>query len=94
MCGVALHSFVDLGLHIPADALLFTARVVVAAACVCDDECRQPAGAAHALNRPARRSIKDPLPRAGAGRAARVAGAALCLLCCLTLMWVTARAGL
>lgn len=94
LCGVALHSFVDFGLHIPVNALVFTALVVIAAAHVCADERDQPARTAHAPDRPARRSLKDPLPRVGAGGVARAAVVALCLLCCAALMWATARMGL
>jgi O-antigen ligase/tetratricopeptide (TPR) repeat protein len=94
LCGVALHSSVDFGLHIPANALVFTALVVIAAAHVCADERGQPARTVHAPERPARRSLKDPLPRVGAGRIGRAAVVALCLLCCPALIWATARAGL
>jgi O-antigen ligase/tetratricopeptide (TPR) repeat protein len=93
LCGVALHSFVDFGLHITANALVFTALVVIAAARVCADERGQPARAAHAQDRPARRSLKAPLTRVVAVRVARAAIVVICLLCCSALMWATARAG-
>jgi O-antigen ligase len=85
LCGVALHSFVDFGLHITANALVFTALVVIAAAHV---------RATHTQDPPARRSLEDPLRWSGAGRVARAAVVALCLLYCPALMWTTARAGL
>lgn len=94
LCGVALHSFVDFGLHIPVNALVFTALVVIAAAQVCADERDQPAHTVHAPDRPARPSRQAPLPRVGAGRVVRAAVVALCLLCCPALIWATARAGL
>ncbi len=85
LCGVALHSFVDFGLHITANALVFTALVIIAAAHV---------RATHTQDRPARRSLESPLRWSGTGRLARVAVVALCLFCCPALMWTTARAGL
>jgi O-antigen ligase len=85
LCGVALHSFVDFGLHITANALVFTALVVIAAAHV---------RSTHTQDGPARRPLEDPLRRSGAERVARGAVVALCLLCCPALMWTTARAGL
>ncbi|HEY0099889.1 MAG TPA: O-antigen ligase family protein [Pyrinomonadaceae bacterium] len=94
LCGVALHSFVDFGLHITANAHLFTALIVIAAAHVCADKRVQPARAVHAQDRAVRRSLKDLFQRASDGRVVRVASVALCLLCCGALMWATARAGL
>ncbi|HEX8557494.1 MAG TPA: O-antigen ligase family protein [Pyrinomonadaceae bacterium] len=92
--GVALHSFVDFGLHIPANALVFTALVVIAAARVGADEPAQQARAQLAWGRPAGRRPTDFLARAGARRDVRAAFVALCLLCCIALTWATARAGL
>ncbi|HEY0172753.1 MAG TPA: O-antigen ligase family protein [Pyrinomonadaceae bacterium] len=94
LCGVALHSFVDFGLHIPVNAFVFTALVVIAAAHVRADGRGQPARAAHAQDRRARRSRKYPLPQIGARRVARIAVVALCLLCCTALIWATSSAGL
>jgi O-antigen ligase len=85
LCGVALHSFVDFGLHITANALVFTALLVIAAACV---------RSSHTQERPASQPLEDTLRRSGAERVARAAVVALCLLCCAALMWTTARAGL
>lgn len=81
LCGVALHSFVDFGLHIPVNALVFTVLVVVAAARV------HPV---HTQDRPARQPLEAPLRWSGA----RVAVVVLCLLCCPVLMWTTAHEGL
>lgn len=92
--GVALHSFVDFGLHITGNALVFTALVVIAAARACADEPVRPPREVRAHERPARRSLKAPLKWSGTGRVSRAAVVALCLLCCTALMWATARAGL
>jgi O-antigen ligase/Flp pilus assembly protein TadD len=81
LCGVALHSFVDFGLHITVNALFFTALIVIAAARVHE---------IHTEDQPARRSLEAPLRWSGA----RGAVVVLCLLCCPVLMWTTARAGL
>jgi O-antigen ligase len=81
LCGVALHSFIDFGLHITSNALAFVALIAIAAAHVRTDGC----------GRPARRSFRDDPPRI---RRARVAVVALCLLCCPALMCATALAGL
>jgi len=83
--GAALHSFVDFGLHITANTLVFTALVVIAAANV---------RAIHTQDRPAHQPLEGPLRRGGAERVTRAAVVALCLLCCPALMWATARAGL
>jgi O-antigen ligase len=85
LCGVALHSLVDFGLHITANAFVFTALVVIAAA---------HARTTHTQDRPARRTLEDTLRLGGAERVARGLVVALCLLCCPALMWTTARAGL
>jgi O-antigen ligase len=81
LCGVALHSFVDFGLHITVNALVFTVLIVIAAARV---------HAIHTQDRPARRPLEAPLRWSGA----RAAVVALCLLGCPALMWTTAREGL
>jgi O-antigen ligase len=86
LCGAGLHSFVDFGLHITANALGFTALVVIATANV---------RATHTEDRPARRPLEEtPLPWSGSERLPRAVVAVLCLLCCPALMWTTARAGL
>jgi tetratricopeptide (TPR) repeat protein len=79
--GVALHSFVDFGLHITANALVFVALIVIATAHVRPD----------VRVRPTRWSFRDGSPRT---RWARAAVVVLCLLCCPALMLATARAGL
>jgi O-antigen ligase/Flp pilus assembly protein TadD len=85
LCGVALHSFVDFGLHIMVNALVFTVLIVIAAANV---------RTTHTQDRPARRPLEDPLRGNVERRVARAAVVALCLFCCPALMWTTARAGL
>lgn len=92
--GVALHSFVDFGLHITANALVFTALVVIAAALVRTDERDRPDHAGRTQDRPARQSFKDGLSRTGRGRVARGVVVVIFLLVCPALMWASARAGL
>ncbi|MET0623681.1 MAG: O-antigen ligase family protein [Pyrinomonadaceae bacterium] len=92
--GVALHSFVDFGLHITANQLVFTSLVVIAAAHVRKGERDRLDSAGRAEDRPARQSFKDGLSRTGGGRLARGVVVAVCLLVCPALMWATARAGL
>ena len=85
LCGVALHSFVDFGLHITANALVCTALVVIATADV---------RATHNQDQPVRLALEEARQWSGPRRVARAAVVALCLLCCPALMWTTARAGL
>lgn len=92
--GVALHTFVDFGLHITANQLVFISLVVICAAHVRTGEAGRPDQAGRAQDRPARRSFKDKLSRPGAWRLARGVVIAICLLVCPALMWATARAGL
>lgn len=92
--GVALHSFVDFGLHITANQLVFTSLVVIAVAHVRAGEGGGSDRASRAQDRPARQSLADGLSRAGGGRLARVVVVAICLFVCPALMWATARAGL
>ncbi|MET0623683.1 MAG: O-antigen ligase family protein [Pyrinomonadaceae bacterium] len=91
---VALHSFVDFGLHVTANAVVFTALVVIATAHV--ETGRKVAGGDGKRGRTlfASREALDglrPRPRMGAARAAAVV---LCLLACVVAMRETARAGM
>lgn len=92
LCGAALHSFVDFGLHITVNALIFTSLVVIATAHV--GPCARPRRAWRAQVRPAPTEFKDGLSRFGRRRVARAVIVCVCLLGCSAGMWATARAGL
>jgi O-antigen ligase len=92
LCGVALHSFVDFGLHITANALVFTSLVVIATAHVCPRAMPRRVGRTQVGS--ARTVFGDGVSRFGRRRAARTVVVCAFLVVCGALMWATARTGL
>lgn len=87
LCAVAIHSFVDFGLHVTVNAAVFTTLFVIAVAHVRSDEHKPTqtrAGVMHDFASVA----------AQRRRALCAALAGICLFACLFLMWQTAHAGL
>ncbi|MGB7925695.1 MAG: O-antigen ligase family protein [Pyrinomonadaceae bacterium] len=94
LCAVAIHSFVDFGLHVTINALVFTALVVIAVAHVRLNEQDRDGNEGRARRLPSRFREASGVRLPPRRSTARTATALICLLGCPFLMWATARAGL
>jgi O-antigen ligase/tetratricopeptide (TPR) repeat protein len=94
VCAVALHSLVDFGLHITANAFVFIALVVVATAHVEAEQRGAGGDGKSERSLLAGGDVLGGLRRRPRNGAARVAAVVLCLLTCVVAVRETARAGL
>jgi O-antigen ligase len=94
LCAAAVHSSVDYGLHVTANAFVCAALFVIATAHARRRDSKTGVENARALRRLARATAENASRHAARPGPARVAFAALCLVACLLAACATARAGL
>ena len=94
VCAVAMHSLVDFGIHITANAVVFTSLFVLATVHV-EVGRKEPGGGGERWRRlPTGRESVGEVCRRTPNVATRAAAAALCILACVVAARATARAGL
>ena len=94
VCAVAIHSFVDFGLHITINALVFTCLIVIATVHIHLNEQGQKSNGRRDLYLPSHLTATSGNRLLARHSTVRTATAFICLLSCSVGMWATARAGL
>lgn len=94
LCAVAVHSAVDFGLHVTANALVCAALVVIATAHVRREDSKAKDEQARALRRFARAKAKDENRHTTTPGTARLVLTAFSILACALAISATARTGL